>query len=139
MKKKPPVKTNEVEKVFVNTLKERDRRHFIACKAAGPEGGSARAVCEFFKCSPNTISRGNKELCNNIVPPNDRQRMPGGGAKDKIEKHPKWTAAFIEIVSDHMAGDPMGRTVRDKYKECVARRIGFDDSCHNWNFLGSPT
>ena len=33
--------------------------------------------------------------------------MPGGGAKDKIEMHPEWTATFLEVVTDHMAGDPM--------------------------------
>ena len=111
MKKKPPVKINEMEMEFVKALKERDRRHFIACKAMGPDGGSRRAVCEVFKCSPNTISKAISEYFNRIVPPNGRQRMPGGGAKDKIARHPEWMAAFIEVVSDHMAGDPMNENI----------------------------
>ena len=57
MQKKPPVKANEMEMELVKTLKERDRRHFIACKAMGPDGGSIRAVCKAFKCSPNTVSK----------------------------------------------------------------------------------
>lgn len=107
MKKKPPVKINEMEMDLVNTLKERDRRHFIACKAMDPDGGSRRAVCEVFKCSPNTISKAIHEFFNHIAPPNGRQRMPGGGAKDKIKMHPEWTATFLEVIQDHMAGDPM--------------------------------
>lgn len=107
MKKKPPVKINEMEMNLVNTLKERDRRHFIACKATGPDGSSIRAVSDVFHSSPRTISKAIFELRNHIVPPNGRQRKPGGGAKDKIEMHPEWTATFLEVVSDHMAGDPM--------------------------------
>jgi hypothetical protein len=104
MKKKPPVKISKAEMEYLTTLKERDRRHFIACKAAGPEGGSIRAVCKAFGCSPNTISKGIYELFNHIVPPDGRQRMPGGGAKKKTDRHPEWVAAFNDIVSEHMAG-----------------------------------
>ena len=100
-----------MEMEFVKALKERDRRHFIACKAMGPDGGSRRAVCEVFKCYPNTISKAISEYFNRIVPPNGRQRMPGGGAKDKIARHPEWMAAFIEVASDHMAGDPMNENI----------------------------
>ena len=111
MKKKPPVKISKAEMEYLTTLKERDRRHFIACKAAGPEGGSIRAVCKAFGCSPNTISKGIYELFNHIVPPDGRQRMPGGGAKKKTDRHPEWVAAFNDIVSEHMAGLPQDEDV----------------------------
>ena len=111
MKKKPPVKISKAEMEYLTTLKERDRRHFIACKAAGPEGGSIRAVCKVFGCSPNTISKGIYELFNHIVPPDGRQRMPGGGAKKKTDRHPEWVAAFNDIVSEHMAGLPQDEDV----------------------------
>ena len=111
MKKKPPVEISKVEMEYLTTLKERDRRHFIACKASGPEGSSVRAVCAFFGCSPNTVSRASFELLNHIAPPDGRQRMPGGGAKRKTDKHPEWVAAFKDIVSRHMAGLPQDEGV----------------------------
>ena len=111
MKKKPPVEISEIEKSYFNTLKERDRRHFIACKAAGPMGGSIRGICKAFRCSPNTVRRANLELSDKINPPGDRQRMPGGGAKRKISKHPEWMIVFNGIVSRHMAGLPQNEDV----------------------------
>jgi hypothetical protein len=111
MKKKSPVEISKVEKEYLTTLKERDRRHFIACRAAGPAGGSIRAVCKAFGCSPNTVSKGIHELLNHIVPPGGRQRMPGGGAKKKTDKHPEWVAAFRDIVSRHMVGLPQDESV----------------------------
>lgn len=111
MKKKPPVENNEAVMEFVKTLKELDRRHYYATKAMGLMGSSIRAVCKAFGCSPNTVSRAISELSNHIAPPKGRQRMPGGGAKDKIEKHTEWVTAFIEVVSGHLAGDPMNENV----------------------------
>ena len=111
MKKKPPVEISKAEMEYLGTLKERDRRHFIACKASGPNGSSIKAVCEAFGCSPNTVSKAIFELMNHIVPPDGRQRMPGGGAKRKIDKHPEWVAAFDDIVSSHKAGLPQDECV----------------------------
>jgi hypothetical protein len=111
MKKKPPVEISKAEMEYLTTLKERDRRHFIACKASGPAGSSIKAVCKAFGCSPNTISKGIFELLNHIVPPGGKQRMPGGGAKRKTDKHPEWVAAFRDIVSRHMAGLPQDESV----------------------------
>lgn len=111
MKKKPPVENNEAVMEFVKTLKELDRRHYYATKAMGLMGSSIRAVCKAFGCSPNTVSRAISELSNHIAPPNGKQRMPGGGAKDKIDRHPEWVTAFVEVVSGHLAGDPMNENV----------------------------
>ena len=107
MKKKPPVEINDAEIECVKTLKERDRRQFIACKATGPSGSSIKAVSKAFKTSPKTICKAIFELSNHIAPPNGRQRMPGGGAKDKVETHPEWKLAFLEVAAEHTAGDPM--------------------------------
>ena len=104
MKKKPPVEISKAEMEYLGTLRERDRRHFIACKASGSNGSSIKAVCEAFRCSPNTVSKALFELMNHIVLPDGRQRMPGGGAKRKTDKHPEWVEAFDDIVSGHKAG-----------------------------------
>ncbi len=111
MKKKPPVEISKAEMEYLGTLRERDRRHFIACKASGSNGSSIKAVCEAFRCSPNTVSKALFELMNHIVLPDGRQRMPGGGAKRKTDKHPEWVEAFDDIVSGHKAGLPQDESV----------------------------
>lgn len=135
MKKKPPVEISKMEMDYLATLKERDRRHFIACKASGPGGGSIKAVAKAFHCSPNTVSKAIFEMTHHIAPPDGRQRMPGGGAKKKVDKHPEWAAAFEEIVSIHMAGLPqdenvvwIGLSVPQIRREFLKR--GLDVSCH---------
>ena len=121
--------------IFLLLLNERDRRHFIACKASGPNGGSIKAVAKAFHCSPNTVSKAIREMTHHIAPPNGRQRMPGGGAKRKVDKHPEWVAAFEEIVSSHTAGLPqnenvvwIGLNAPQIRREFLKR--GLDVSCH---------
>ena len=135
MKKKPPVEISKMEMEYLATLNERDRRHFIACKASGPNGGSIKAVAKAFHCSPNTVSKAIHEMTHHIAPPDGRQRMPGGGAKRKVDKHPEWVAAFEEIVSCHTAGLPqdgnvvwIGLNAPQIRREFLKR--GHDVSCH---------
>ena len=135
MKKKPPVEISKMEMEYLATLNERDRRHFIACKASGPNGGSIKAVAKAFHCSPNTVSKAIHEMTHHIAPPDGRQRMPGGGAKRKVDKHPEWVAAFEEIVSSHTAGLPqdgnvvwIGLNAPQIRREFLKR--GHDVSCH---------
>ena len=111
MKKKPPVEISKMEMDYLATLKERDRRHFIACKASGPNGSAIKAVAKAFGSSPNTVSKAIYEITHHIAPPDGRQRMPGGGAKKKVDKHPEWVAVFEEIISGHMAGLPQDEDV----------------------------
>ncbi len=120
---------------YLATLNERDRRHFIACKASEPDGSAIKAVAKAFHCSPNAVSKGIHEITNHIAPPDGMQRMPDGGAKKKVDKHPEWVAAFEEIVSCHMAGLPqdedavwIGLSVPQIRREFLRRDL--DVSCH---------
>ena len=88
------------------TLNERQRRLFIASKAVGDDGFAIRPLCAFLKVSSRTICKGICELRDKTGPGKGRIRKPGGGAKDKIDKHPEWEKCFLKIVSEHMAGDP---------------------------------
>jgi hypothetical protein len=106
LKKKSPVRFNEEEKTLLMTLNERERRHFIACKAAGSDGCAIQPLCSFLRVSTRTVVKGIHELREKTGILKDRIRKPGGGAKDKIAQHPEWTECFLEIVSEHMAGDP---------------------------------
>ena len=106
LKKKSPVRFKEEEITFLMTLNERERRHFIACKAAGPDGCAIQPLCSFLGVSTRTVVKGIHELREKTGIPKGRIRKLGGGAKDKIAQHPEWTECFLEIVSGHMAGDP---------------------------------
>ena len=88
------------------TLNERQRRLFIASKAAGDDGFAIKPLCEFLNVSTKTVCKGIRELREKASPGEGRVRRPGGGAKDKIAQHPEWKECFMEIVSEHMAGDP---------------------------------
>lgn len=98
MEGRPPVEIGEVEMSFLGTLRERDRRCFTACKATKPNGGSVKAACKAFGCSPDTVTKAVPELSNHIVPTCSRRRMPGGGAKRYTVKHPEWVEAFEGVV-----------------------------------------
>lgn len=91
---------------FLLTLNERQRRLFIASKAVGDDGFAIKPLCEFLKVSTKTVCNGIRELREKTSPGEGRVRRPGGGAKDKIAQHPEWKECFMEIVSEHMAGDP---------------------------------
>ena len=89
------------------TLNERQRRLFIACKAVGDDGFAIEPLCKFLGVSTKTVCKGIRELRDKTGPGEGRIRKPGGGAKDKIAQHPEWRDCFMEMVSEHMAGDPM--------------------------------
>jgi len=93
------------------TLNERQRRLFIACKAVGADGFAIEPLCKFLKVSAKTVCKGIRELREKISPGDGRIRKPGGGAKDKIAQHPEWKERFLEIASEHMAGDPMDEDI----------------------------
>ena len=93
------------------TLNERQRRLFIACKAVGVDGFAIEPLCKYLGVSTRTVCKGICELREKTSPGEGRIRKPGGGAKDKIAQHPEWKERFLEIVSDHMAGDPMNEDI----------------------------
>ena len=93
------------------TLNERHRRLHIACKAVGDGSFAIGPLCKVLHVSTKTVCKGICELREQTDPGEGRIRKPGGGAKDKIAQHPEWKECFLEIVSDHMAGDPMNEDI----------------------------
>jgi transposase len=65
-------------------------------------------------CSHGTISSGIKEL--NELPEESgydaRIRRPGGGRKRYDENHPGIDEAFLDVLKNNTAGDPMRENVR---------------------------
>jgi DNA-binding GntR family transcriptional regulator len=98
-------------KTTYDQLSERDRRIYAAIEAQKLPHGGITSIAELFGCSRPTIRRGMKELEDPRTLPTDRIRRAGGGRKPKLETIPGLDAAFLEVVRDYTAGDPMQEEV----------------------------
>ena len=110
--KDPPVCLTNTQMEYLLSLNELSRRHYLASLTSGPTSISVMDLCKFLKVSKNTIYRGIFELENKITPGCGRIRKPGGGAKPKMDKHPEWLAAFLEILDEHLAGLPQDESTQ---------------------------
>ncbi len=98
-------------KTTYDQLSEKDRRIYAAIEARKLPHGGMTYIAELFGCSRKTIRQGMKELDDPRTLPKDRIRRPGGGRKAKLETIPGLDAAFLEVVRDYTAGDPMKEEV----------------------------
>jgi hypothetical protein len=98
-------------KTVYDSLSEKDRRIYAAIEAQKFSRGGISYMAEILGCTRKTIRRGIKELKDPRTLPKDRIRRPGGGAKSKLETIAGLDAAFLELVRDYTAGDPMQEEV----------------------------
>lgn len=98
---------------FYETLSEKDRRRYAAVEAQKLGHGGITYVAQVLNCAQSTISRGIEELRE--LPEGSgydaRIRRPGGGRKRYDENHPAIDEAFLDVLKDHTAGDPMQENV----------------------------
>lgn len=92
-------------------LSEKDRRIYAAIEAQKLPHGGISYIAKLFGCSRITIRKGMKELDDPRTLPTDRIRRTGGGRKPKLETMPGLDDAFLEVVRDYTAGDPMQEEV----------------------------
>ena len=96
----------DMQRVY-ESLSERDRRIYAAIEAKKLPHGGITYLAELFGGSERTIRRGMKELNDPRTFPKDRIRRVGGGRKSKLESLPGLDDAFLAVVRDYTAGDPM--------------------------------
>jgi len=106
----PPEIEQQMKTVY-ESLSEKDRRIYAAIEAQKFRRGGISYMAAILGCARQTIRRGLKELKDPRTLPKDRIRRPGGGAKSKLESIAGLDAAFLEIVRDYTAGDPMKEEV----------------------------
>lgn len=94
-----------------NRLPEKSRRLYAGVEASKLDRGGVRYICSLFKCSRTTILRGIKELSEEDVLKN-RNREMGGGRRSVLEKHPNINDVFLQLLTEHTAGDPMDEKVK---------------------------
>ena len=97
----------------LKTYNERQRRQFLASKAAAIGHHGVHSVCSAVGVCRDTLYRGLYELETNANDnfPSNRIRTVGGGRKSIIEKHPEFLDIFDEIASLHTAGLPQDEEV----------------------------
>jgi len=95
-----------------NRLSERNRRLYAGIEALKLPYGGVSYIARLFGCSHDTILRGIKELKEEETISPNCDRKAGGGRKPTLEKHPDIDEAFIIILKEHTAGDPMDEKVK---------------------------
>ena len=94
---------------FYTSLSEKDKRRYAAIEAKKMGHGGIKYVSELFGCHRNTITEGKNEIENIESEKFNNQaiRLQGGGRKSCIEQIPELDEAFLRVVQEHTAGDPM--------------------------------
>jgi hypothetical protein len=95
-----------------NSLSEKDRRRYAAVEAIKLGHGGIKYICSLFGCDDKTVRKGMLELQNEEALKQDGVRKPGGGRKKLEEEMPDINQAFLSILRDHTAGDPMDEKVK---------------------------
>ena len=111
--KAPPEVLSPSELAYMSTLNERDRRWFLATKAADlkAQGFSYRKVSKIMGTSTHTLQNGRQELLSGEGPGDGRIRRTGAGRKSVLPQHPEWTQAVVQIIEPHTAGLPQDENV----------------------------
>jgi hypothetical protein len=150
-------------RILYSSLSERDRRRYAAVEAAKLGHGGISYVASVLGCSHNTIRQGQYDLAmlsEGLVlrkripgglpaaPDQPRRpmheaagvqvkgriRRPGGGCKPLEVRQPNIEAVLEKILTDEVAGDPMGgkRWVRSSLNHLsrMLKAHGYDASSH---------
>ena len=106
--------TEQIMKRYFNTLSEKDKRRYAAVEAHQLGAGGISYVARILGCARNTIYQGLSELAELFEPSltEGRIRRVGGGRKVSEQSMPQLDKAFLDVIKDHMAGDPMDEQVR---------------------------
>lgn len=99
--KAPPEVLSPSDLAYMSTLNERDRRWFLATKAADlkTQGFSYRIVSKIMGTSTHTLQNGRQELLSGEGPGDGRIRRTGAGRKSVLPQHPEWTQAVVQITA----------------------------------------
>ncbi len=97
-----------------NSFNETSKRHFLAVESKLLGHGSIRYLSNLLNVSEKTISRGIKEIENEDInyQSNSRFRKKGGGKKRYETHHPNIDNAFLDVLKNNTAGDPMNHDVK---------------------------
>ena len=109
--------SNSIEsemKKFYKSLSEKDKRRYAAIEAQKLGWGGISYIMQLVGCSRNTIIKGIEDLekMDESTLKNSRIRKKGGGRKSILSTQIGIDAAFLEVLKNHTAGDPMNELIK---------------------------
>lgn len=109
-----PETTEELMRKFYETLSEKDRRRYAAVEAKKLGHGGITYISRVLGCAQSTVASGIAELetLSEQSGYDPRIRRAGGGRKSYAESIPGIDEAFLDVIEDNTAGDPMQAEVR---------------------------
>lgn len=103
----------EVMHKFYETLSEKDRRRYAGVEAQKLGHGGITYIAKVLGCAQGTIATGIREL--EEMPEGSgydpRIRRAGGGRKSYEASLPDIDEAFLDVIENNIAGDPMQEEV----------------------------
>jgi transposase len=115
---------------FYNSLSEKDRRRYAAMEAIKLGHGGISYIAQLLGSSRDTIRKAIQEIESLTDEYDSRIRKPGGGRKPYTDVIEGIDEAFLDVVSNHTAGEPNDRDVRwtnlthDEIAELLERQHG---------------
>ncbi len=109
--------SNSIEsemKKFYKSLSEKDKRRYAAIESLKLGWGGISYVMRVLGCSRNTIIKGIEDLekMDSETLNSCRLRKKGGGRKSILSTQIGLDAAFLEILKNYTAGDPMNELIQ---------------------------
>ena len=95
-----------IQVLFMN-LNERSKRLFSAFIALSITTRNKMKLSKFLEIDPKTIARGINEQLSGSIIAKGKTRKEGGGRKSLNHLYPNLDMVLEDLVSDHVAGDPM--------------------------------
>ena len=127
----PYSETHEEEMInLYKSLSEKDRRRYAAIEARKLGHGGITYVCSLFGCTDKTVRKGIMELLDAEALSRTGVRKPGGGRKSAEDRNEGIDDAFLSVLADHTAGDPMDDKVKWTALKChdIAKALKKEDS-----------
>jgi hypothetical protein len=106
-----PKEAEEAAKKLYDSLGEKDKRRYAAVIYLSVGLLSMSYICELFGVSRKTVRKGLLELSQEELPNPGRQRSEGGGRRREWDDS-DLKEAFLGIIKDFTAGDPMDESVK---------------------------
>ena len=95
-----------------DSLSEKDRRRYAAVEAKKLGHGGIDDICCLFGCDFKTVKKGMAELQNEESMERPGVRLLGGGRTKLSDTMTGLNQAFLDVLKDHTAGDPMNDKVK---------------------------
>lgn len=109
-----PAQIEQSMQKFYQTLSEKDKRRYAAIEAKKLGGGGISYIASVLDCLRTTIYGGLAEL-EKLPETNGYAatiRQPGGGRKAYDQRIEKIDEAFLAVIANQLAGDPMDEQIR---------------------------